>query len=49
MEEAVLAGVGRAVDVVTYSTTGGDLTGVLTPAIDASVARLRSVLTPTAT
>jgi len=46
---SVVVRVGRAVDVVTYSTTGGDLTGVLTPAIDASVARLRSVLTPSAT
>jgi hypothetical protein len=36
--------VGRAVDVVTYSTTGDDLTDVLTPAIDASVSRLRSAL-----
>jgi hypothetical protein len=36
--------VGRAVDVVTYSTTGGSLTDVLTPAIDASVSRLRSAL-----
>ena len=38
--------VGRAVDVVTYSTTGADFTAVLTPAIDASVARLRLALTP---
>jgi hypothetical protein len=36
--------VGRAVDVVTYTTTGEDLTEVLTPAIDASVSRLRSAL-----
>jgi hypothetical protein len=36
--------VGRAVDVVTYTTTGDDLTEVLTPAIDASVSRLRSAL-----
>jgi hypothetical protein len=40
--------VGRAVDVVTYTTTGDDLTEVLTPAIDGSVARLRSALTRTA-
>jgi hypothetical protein len=46
---SVVVRVGRTVDVVTYSTTGADLTGVLTPAIDASVARLRSVLTPSAT
>ena len=36
--------VGRAVDVVTYTTTGDDLTDLLTPAIDASVSRLRSAL-----
>jgi hypothetical protein len=36
--------VGRTVDVVTYSTEGPDLTEVLTPAIDASVARLRAAL-----
>jgi hypothetical protein len=36
--------VGRAVDVVTYSTTGGSLSDLLTPAIDASVSRLRSAL-----
>jgi hypothetical protein len=36
--------VGRAVDAVTYSTTGGTLTDVLPPAIDASVSRLRSAL-----
>jgi len=35
---------GRAVDVVTYTTTGGSLTDVLTPAIDASVSRLRAAL-----
>lgn len=35
--------VGRVADVVVYSTTGTDLTDVLTPAIDASVARLRAV------
>jgi hypothetical protein len=46
---SVVVRVGRAVDVVTYSTTGVDLTGVLTPAIDASVARLRSVPTPSTT
>jgi hypothetical protein len=46
---SVVVRVGRAVDVITYSTTGVDLTDVLTPAIDASVARLRSVLTPTTT
>lgn len=34
--------VGRAVDVVTYTSTGTDLTDVLAPAIDSSVARLRS-------
>jgi hypothetical protein len=36
--------VGRAVDVVTYSTSGGALTDVLTPAIDASVSRLRGAM-----
>ena len=36
--------VGRAVDEVTYLTTGEDLTEILTPAIDASVARLRTAL-----
>ena len=36
--------VGRAVDVVTYTTSGGELGDVLTPAIDASVGRLRSAL-----
>ncbi len=36
--------VGRAVDVVTYTTSGTDLTDLLTPAIDASVARLRAAL-----
>jgi hypothetical protein len=36
--------VGRAVSVVSYSTEGGDLTEILTPAIDASVARLRAAL-----
>jgi hypothetical protein len=41
--------VGRTVDVVTYTTTdasptGSSLTDVLTPAIDASVSRLRTAL-----
>jgi len=36
--------VGRAVDAVTYLTTDKDLTEILTPAIDASVARLRTAL-----
>lgn len=36
--------VGRAVDDVTYVTTGASLTEILTPAIDASVARLRQAL-----
>jgi hypothetical protein len=36
--------VGRAVDVVSYNTTGGDLTEILTPVIDASVTRLRTAL-----
>ncbi len=36
--------VGRTVDVVSYSTDGTSLTDVLTPAIDASVARLRTAL-----
>jgi hypothetical protein len=36
--------VGRAVDVVSYTTTGGDLTEVLSPAIDTSVVRLRTAL-----
>ena len=36
--------VGRAVDAVTYRTTGEDLTEILTPAIDASAARLRTAL-----
>jgi hypothetical protein len=39
--------VGRAVDVVTYTTTGTTLTDVLTPAIDSSVARLRTALART--
>ena len=46
---SVVVRVGRAVDVVTYSTNGADLTGVLTPAIDASVARLRAALPPSST
>jgi hypothetical protein len=37
--------VGRVADVVVYSTTGADLTDVLTPAIDASVSRLRAAQT----
>jgi hypothetical protein len=37
--------VGRAVDAVTYSTQGADLPEVLTPAIDASVGRVRAALT----
>jgi hypothetical protein len=37
--------VGRVIDVVTYSTNGGSVTDVLTPAIDASVSRLRSAVT----
>ena len=41
--------VGRAVDVVSYSTAGTSLTDVLTPAIDASVARLRTALARPAT
>jgi hypothetical protein len=36
--------VGRTIDAVTYSTTGASVTDVLTPAIDASVTRLRSAL-----
>jgi hypothetical protein len=36
--------VGRAVDDVTYLTTNADLTEILTPAIDGSVARLRAAL-----
>jgi hypothetical protein len=39
--------VGRAVDAVSYTTKGGSLTEVLTPAIDASVARLRTALART--
>jgi hypothetical protein len=35
---------GRAVDVVTYTTSGAALTDVLTPAIDASVSRVRTAL-----
>jgi len=41
--------VGRVVDAVTFSTSGGDLTEILTPAIDASVGRLRAALGGTAT
>ena len=36
--------VGRTVDAVTYTTDAGDLTEILTPAIDASVGRLRTAL-----
>ncbi len=36
--------VGRTFDVVTYTTSGASLTEVLTPAIDASVSRLRSAI-----
>ena len=36
--------VGRPIDLVTYTTTGPELTDVLTPGIDASVARLRTAL-----
>lgn len=39
--------VGRAVDVVTYTTSGGAVTDVLAPAIDSSVARLRTALVRT--
>jgi hypothetical protein len=41
---SVAVRVGRAVDVVMYRTQGIDLTDVLTPAIDGSVARLRAAL-----
>ena len=41
--------VGRALDVVVYTTDGTSLTDVLTPAIDASVGRLRAALARTAT
>jgi hypothetical protein len=41
--------VGRTVDVVLYSTTGDALTDVLTPAIDASVSRLRIAIARGAT
>lgn len=37
--------VGRAIDSILYSTSGASLTDVLTPAIDASVGRLRTALT----
>jgi hypothetical protein len=36
--------VGRTVNAVSFSTTSADLTEILTPAIDASVGRLRTVL-----
>jgi hypothetical protein len=36
--------VGRTVDAVSFSTSGGDLVEILTPAIDASVRRLRTAL-----
>jgi len=36
--------IGRAIDAVTYTTSGANLTEILTPAIDASVARLRNAL-----
>ena len=36
--------VGRTVDAVSFSTSGGDLADILTPAIDASVGRLRTAL-----
>jgi len=36
--------VGRTVDAVTFSTSGADLADILTPAIDASVGRLRTAL-----
>jgi hypothetical protein len=36
--------VGRTVDAVTFSTSGGDLVEILTSAIDASVGRLRIAL-----
>jgi len=41
--------VGRALDVVVYTTDGTSLTDVLTPAIDASVGRLRAAPARTAT
>jgi hypothetical protein len=41
--------VGRTVDAVSFSTSGGDLAEILTPAIDASVARLRTALAGTST
>jgi hypothetical protein len=40
--------VGRAVDDVTYLTTSTPLTDVLSPAIEASVARLRTALSGSA-
>jgi hypothetical protein len=36
--------VGRTVDAVSFSTSGADLVEILTPAIDASVGRLRTAL-----
>jgi hypothetical protein len=36
--------VGRTVDALSFSTSGGDLADILTSAIDASVGRLRSAL-----
>jgi hypothetical protein len=36
--------VGRTVDAVSFSTSGDDLADILTPAIDASVGRLRTAL-----
>jgi hypothetical protein len=36
--------VGRAVDAISFSTSGADLVEILTPAIDASVGRLRAAL-----
>jgi hypothetical protein len=41
--------VGRTADVVVYSTTGDALTDILIPAIDASVTRLSTALTRSAT
>jgi hypothetical protein len=39
--------VGRVIDSVSFSTTGGDLVEILTPAIDASVGRIRATYTAT--
>jgi hypothetical protein len=36
--------VGRVVDAVSFSTTGGDLVEIVTPVIDSSVGRLRTAL-----